>query len=144
MFGGGLALSAKFGSSCLTQWIGEKATALGGLPVWVIVAVIAQVILMLTELTSNTATAATFLPVAGGIALGIGADPLLLTIPVALAATCAFMLPVATPPNAVAFGTGYVKISEMVTGGFWLNWIGLILVTLTTMTLAVWVFGITY
>lgn len=144
LFGGGLALSAQFGSSGLTEWIGEKATALGGLPVWLIVAVIALVILMLTELTSNTATAATFLPVAGGIALGIGADPLLLTIPVALAATCAFMLPVATPPNAVAFGTGYVKISEMVKGGFWLNWIGLILVTLTTMTLAVWVFGIAY
>lgn len=144
LFGGGLALSAQFGSSGLTEWIGEKATALGSLPVWLIVAVIALVILMLTELTSNTATAATFLPVAGGIALGIGADPLLLTIPVALAATCAFMLPVATPPNAVAFGTGYVKIAEMVKGGFWLNWIGLILVTLTTMTLAVWVFGITY
>ena len=128
----------------MTEWIGEKATALGGLPVWLIVAVIALVILMLTELTSNTATAATFLPVAGGIALGIGADPLLLTIPVALAATCAFMLPVATPPNAVAFGTGYVKISEMVKGGFWLNWIGLILVTITTMTLAVWVFQLVY
>lgn len=101
-------------------------------------------VLLLTELTSNTATAATFLPAAGGITIGIGADPLLLTIPVALAATCAFMLPVATPPNAVAFGTGYVTIGQMVKGGAVLNLIALVLVTLATMTLAVWVFGIAY
>ena len=144
LFGGGLALSAQFGSSGLTEWIGDVASGLGGLPTWLIVAIIAAAILGLTELTSNTATAATFLPVAGGIALGIGADPLLLTIPVALAATCAFMLPVATPPNAVAFGTGYVKIGEMIKGGLWLNLIAVVLVTITTLTLAVWVFGIVY
>ncbi len=144
LFGGGLALSAQFSSSGLTEWIGTTASGLGGMPVWLIVGVIALAILGLTELTSNTATAATFLPVAGGIALGIGADPLLLTIPVALAATCAFMLPVATPPNAVAFGTGYVKIGEMVKGGLWLNLIAVVLVTVVTMTLAVWVFGIVY
>ena len=144
LFGGGLALSAQFGSSGLTEWIGNYASALGSIPVWLMVAVIAAVILLLTELTSNTATAATFLPVAGGIAIGIGADPLLLTIPVALAATCAFMLPVATPPNAVAFGTGYVTIGQMVKGGAVLNLIALVLVTLATMTLAVWVFGIAY
>lgn len=144
LFGGGLALSAQFGSSGLTEWIGNYATVLAGLPVWLMVAMIAIVILGLTELTSNTATAATFLPVAGGIAIGIGADPLLLTIPVALAATCAFMLPVATPPNAVAFGTGYLRIGEMIKGGALLNLIAVVIVTLATMTLAVWVFGIVY
>lgn len=144
LFGGGLALSAEFGRSGLTEWIGEAAHGLHALPAVVSVVVITTVIIFLTELTSNTATAATFLPVAGGVALGIGADPMLLTIPVALAATCAFMLPVATPPNAVAFGTGYVSIGEMVKGGFFLNLIGIVLVTLTTMTLAVWVFGIVF
>ena len=101
-------------------------------------------ILLLTELTSNTATAATFLPVAGGVAMGIGVDPMLLAIPVALAATCAFMLPVATPPNAIAFGSGYVTVSQMIRGGVWLNLIALVLITITTMTLGVWVFGLTF
>ena len=84
------------------------------------------------------------LPVAGGVALGIGADPLLLAIPVALAATCAFMLPVATPPNAIAYSSGYVTMGEMIKGGIWLNLFGLVLNTAVTMTLAVWVFGIAF
>ncbi|WP_420174393.1 SLC13 family permease [Luteococcus sp. OSA5] len=142
LFGGGLALSSQFSSSGLTEWIGAQAQGLGGLPAIALVAVLAMVILFLTELTSNTATAATFLPVAGGIGLGLDLDPMLLTIPVALAATCAFMLPVATPPNAVAYGSGYVAIPQMVKGGLWLNLIGIVLITLTTMTLAVWVFQI--
>ena len=144
LFGGGLALSAQFSSSGLTEWIGEVASGLGGLPVVLLVVLFAAGILFLTELTSNTATAATFLPVAGGIAMGMGLDPLLLAIPVALAATCAFMLPVATPPNAIAYGSGYVSIPQMIKGGIWLNLIGLVLNTAVTMTLAVWVFGIAF
>ncbi|NNV09982.1 SLC13 family permease, partial [Geobacillus sp. MMMUD3] len=89
-----------------------------------------------------TATAATFIPVVGGVALGLQLDPLLLTIPVALAATCAFMLPVATPPNAVAYGSGYVTIGQMVKGGIWLNLVGIVLITATVFLLAVPVFGI--
>ncbi|GMA39972.1 SLC13 family permease [Mobilicoccus caccae] len=143
LFGGGLALSAQFGSSGLTKWIGEQVTALGAIPVVVLVLIVATGTLFLTELTSNTATAATFLPVAGGIAMGLGIDPLLLAVPVALSATCAFMLPVATPPNAIAFGSGYVTIGQMVKGGFLLNLAGMLLVTATTMTLLVWVFGLT-
>lgn len=144
LFGGGLALSGQFGSSGLTKWIGQQTEAVGGLPVVLVVVTLTAGIIFLTELTSNTATAATFLPVAGGIALGLGMDPLLLTIPVALAATCAFMLPVATPPNAIAYGSGYVTIPQMVKAGLWLNLIGIVLITLTAMTLAVWVFGIVY
>ena len=144
LFGGGLALSGQFTSSGLTEAIGGAVEGLAGVPIIVLVAVLAFAILFLTEITSNTATAATFIPVVGGVALGIGADPLLLTVPVALAATCAFMLPVATPPNAVAFGSGYVTIGQMVKGGFWLNIIALVIITLATMTLAVWVFGIVY
>ena len=144
LFGGGLALSSQFGSSGLTEWIGERAEGLGGLPVVLLVVVLAAGIIFLTELTSNTATAATFLPVAGGVAMGIGVDPLLLAIPVALAATCAFMLPVATPPNAIAYGSGYVTIPQMMKGGLWLNLIGIVLITATVMTIAVAVFNIAY
>jgi sodium-dependent dicarboxylate transporter 2/3/5 len=144
LFGGGLALSAQFSSSGLTEWIGERASTLGAVPVLLIVVIFTTGIIFLTELTSNTATAATFLPVAGGVAVGLGLDPMLLAIPVALAATCAFMLPVATPPNAIAFGSGYVTIGQMIRGGLWLNLIGIVLITLVTMTLAVWVFTIAY
>jgi solute carrier family 13 (sodium-dependent dicarboxylate transporter), member 2/3/5 len=144
LFGGGLALSAQFSGSGLADWIGEQVAGLGGIPVWLLVAVMATAILFLTEITSNTATAATFLPVAGGIALGVGVDPLLLCIPVALAATCAFMLPVATPPNAIAFGSGYVTIGQMIKGGLYLNLFGIVLITLTTLTLGVWAFGLVF
>lgn len=144
LFGGGLALSSQFGSSGLTAWIGTQTERLGGLPVIGLVLVMTTGVIFLTELTSNTATAATFLPVASGVALGVGADPMLLTIPVALAATCAFMLPVATPPNAIAFGSGYVTIAQMVKGGVWLNLIGIVLITTLVMTIATWVFGIVY
>ena len=142
LFGGGLALSAQFGASGLTEWIGEKAEGFGGIPVVILVLIVAAGVLMLTALTSNTATAATFLPLAGGLALGLGIDPLLLAIPVALAASCAFMLPVATPPNAIAFGSGYVSIGDMMRGGLWINLVALIAITAATTTLAVAVFGI--
>lgn len=142
LFGGGLALSAQFSSSGLTEWIGESTSGLGVLPTILVVAIFAAIILFLTELTSNTATAATFVPVVGGVAMGLDLDPLLLTIPVALAATCAFMLPVATPPNAVAYGSGYVTVAQMVKGGLWLNIIGIVLVTATVYLLAVPVFNI--
>ena len=102
----------------------------------------------LTELTSNTATAATFLPIMGGVAVGIGLtdatemNVMLLAIPVALSATCAFMLPVATPPNAIAFGSGYVRIGDMIKGGVWLNVVAVILTTLVVYFVAIPVFDI--
>ncbi|MGB0436968.1 MAG: SLC13 family permease [Mycobacterium sp.] len=142
LFGGGLALSSQFGSSGLTEWIGTQAESLKGLSILLLVGVITTAVIFLTELTSNTATAATFLPVIGGVAVGIGQDPLLLTIPVALAATSAFMLPAATPPNAIVFGTGYVNIGSMVKGGIWLNLLAILLISVATTTLAVWVFSI--
>ncbi|GAA3697520.1 DASS family sodium-coupled anion symporter [Zhihengliuella alba] len=140
LFGGGLALSAQFSASGLTEWIGEQAQALGTVPLVLLVLIMVAGVIFLTELTSNTATAATFLPVAGGVALGLGVDPLMLAVPVALAATCAFMLPVATPPNAIAYGSGYVTIGQMMRGGIWLNLAGIVLITVVTMSLLVWVF----
>ena len=142
LFGGGLALSGMFSKSGLTIEIGKLAGGLEALPTILIIAALAAAILFLTELTSNTATAATFVPVAAGIAMGMGIDPLLLTAPVALAATCAFMLPVATPPNAVAYGSGYVTIGQMVRGGVWLNLIGIVLITIAAYALLVPVFGL--
>ena len=129
LFGGGLALSSQFSSSGLTEWIGTQAQSLQGLAILLLVAVITTAVIFLTELTSNTATAATFLPVIGGVAVGIGADPLLLTIPVALAATSAFMLPVATPPNAIVFGTGRVAMADMVRCGVVINLLGVAVIT---------------
>ncbi|GAB3255551.1 SLC13 family permease [Arthrobacter pigmenti] len=144
LFGGGLALSARFTESGLSEWIGTQVSALGGLPLVLIIAAASALVLMLTELTSNTATAATFLPLIGAVAVGLGYDPMLLVIPVAIAATCAFMLPVATPPNAIAYSSGHLEIAHMIKAGAGLNVIGLVLTTLTTLTLAVWVFGLVY
>ncbi|TVU56032.1 DASS family sodium-coupled anion symporter [Corynebacterium aurimucosum] len=148
LFGGGLSLSAMFNKSGLSLWIGEMAKGLSVLPTVLIVAAVAALVLFLTEITSNTATAATFIPIMGGVAVGVGLtaegdiNVLLLTIPVALAATCAFMLPVATPPNAIAYGSGYVKIGEMIKGGLGLNILGIFLITLTVYLLAVPIFGL--
>lgn len=142
LFGGGLALSAQFSKQGLSIWIGEMARSLSVLPVVLLVAAVTTLVIFLTELTSNTATAAAFLPIIGGVAVGIGVDPLLLVIPVALAATCAFMLPVATPPNAIAYGSGYVPMAAMVRAGLWLNIIAIVLITLFVMVLGVPVLGI--
>ena len=100
-------------------------------------------VIFLTEMTSNTATAAAFLPIIGAVALGMGVDVQLLVIPVALAATCAFMLPVATPPNAIAYGSGYITIAQMVKAGVWLNIIGIVLITIWTLVFGPMILGIT-
>ncbi len=142
LFGGGLSLSSQFSATGLSEWIGERVAGVGAVPVVLLVVGVTLLVLALTELTSNTATAATFLPIMGGVALGFGLDPMVLAVPVALAATCAFMLPVATPPNAIAFGSGYVRIGQMVRAGLWLNLIAVVLITLTMYGLVGWVFGL--
>ncbi|MFC0341844.1 SLC13 family permease [Paracoccus niistensis] len=128
LFGGGLSLASAVGSTGLDAWFGQQVTGLGTLPTLGLVAAITAIVLMLTEITSNTATAATFIPILGGVALGIGVDPFLLLIPATLAATCAFMLPVGTPPNAIVFGTGKVTIAQMARGGAVMNIIGVLLI----------------
>ena len=142
LFGGGLAISAQFTDSGLSEWVGNQVAFLSGVPVWVLILAVAALVLFLTELTSNTATAATFLPIMGGVALGMDIDVLGLVVPVALAATMAFMLPVATPPNAIAFGSGYVKIGEMIKGGLWLNLVALLAIVGTMYGLMTWALGI--
>ncbi|WRF11689.1 SLC13 family permease [Helicobacter pylori] len=132
LFGGGLALSAQFSKTGLSLWIGHLVSSFSHLPILFIIVMVTLMVIFLTEITSNTATAAAFLPVIGGVAMGMGYEnhqSLLLTIPVALSATCAFMLPVATPPNAIAYGSGYVKIADMIKAGLWLNLVGVVLIS---------------
>lgn len=129
LFGGGLSLAGSVASTGLDEWFGQQVTGLGVLPTVLLVAAVATIVLFLTEITSNTATAATFIPVLGGVAVGIGTDPMTLLIPAAFAATCAFMLPVGTPPNAIVFATGAVNIAQMARGGFVLNIVGIVLIT---------------
>ncbi|SDM18860.1 solute carrier family 13 (sodium-dependent dicarboxylate transporter), member 2/3/5 [Franzmannia pantelleriensis] len=144
LFGGGLSLAGAVAASGLDSWFGQQVSGLGMLPIILLVAAVATIILFLTEVTSNTATAATFIPVLGGVALGIGADPMTLLIPAAFAATCAFMLPVGTPPNAIVFGTGAVTIGQMARGGIVLNVIGIVLITLFCYLLGGFALGLAF
>jgi len=142
LFGGGLSLAKAVQDTELSTYIGTQLGGLGVLPTVLLVAAVCLVILALTELTSNTATAATFLPVLAGVALGIGIDPMLLLVPAAFAATCSFMLPVGTPPNAIVFGSGYVTMGQMVRAGVWLNLVGMVLITGAMLLLGGWALGI--
>jgi len=136
LFGGGLTLASAVTRTGLAEWLGGSLQAFGMLPLAVIVIITAAMIIFLTELTSNTATTATFLPIVGAIALESGLDPIVLMVPVTLAASCAFMLPVATPPNAIVFGSGLLTIPKMARAGLALNIIGIFLVSLVALTLA--------
>jgi solute carrier family 13 (sodium-dependent dicarboxylate transporter), member 2/3/5 len=141
LFGGGLSLAAAIQDSGLAAWIGGSVGALRGVPPIVLIAVVTTLVLFLTELTSNTATAAAFLPVVGSVAVGAGLSPLLLTVPAALAATCAFMLPVGTPPNAIVFGTGRLTIPLMARTGVLLNVMMIVIITLMSWLLVERVLG---
>ncbi len=128
LFGGGLSLAAAVVNTGVDRFIGSLLLVLEGMPVLVLVVGAATLLIMLTEVTSNTATTATFLPILGATATAINVDPLLLIVPATLAASCAFMMPVATPPNAIVFGSGEITIPQMVRAGLWLNAIGLVLI----------------
>ena len=136
LFGGGLSLADAIEETGLATWIGEALGAVAAWPPLLVVLTATTVIVFLTELTSNTATAAAFLPVVAALAVGIGADPLLLAVPVALGASCAFMMPVATPPNAIVYGSGRLTIPQMARAGFWLNLLMIVLVTAAAFLLA--------
>ena len=121
LFGGGLALASGIETSGAARWAAEQLAVLKGTPPLLVVAAVIVVVLILTEVTSNTATATIFMPVVAGVAAGLGVHPYLLMAAAATAASCAFMLPVATPPNAVVFGTGCVTLRDMIRAGLWLN-----------------------
>ncbi|AGB38329.1 SLC13 family permease [Natronococcus occultus] len=129
LFGGGLAIASGFGDTGLAAWIGEQLAALEGVSMVFILLAVVSMTVFLTEVTSNTATTAMLMPILAGVAVGIGVHPYGLMIAGATAASFAFMLPVATPPNAIVFGSGYISLPQMARVGVGLNVIGIILIT---------------
>ena len=142
LFGGGFALASGFKESGLADYLGMQLQGFGVFHPVVIVITICLFVTFLTELTSNTATAEMLLPIIGGFAIAIKINPLFLMIPATISCSFAFMLPVATPPNAIIFGTDRVKIADMVRVGLWLNFIGAILITISIYLIGKAVFGI--
>jgi sodium-dependent dicarboxylate transporter 2/3/5 len=128
LFGGGLAIAAGFQSSGLASWIAENFTQLSGFSLFIILLVVIAAVNFLTEITSNIATTAMLLPILAPTALILGVHPYILMVGATLSASCAFMLPVATPPNAVVFGSNYLKISDMVRVGILMNIISIIII----------------
>jgi sodium-dependent dicarboxylate transporter 2/3/5 len=141
LFGGGLSLARAMDDSGLATWIGSAVATLDAVPTVLIVAFIAALVVFLTEVTSNTATATMAMPIMAGAAIGLGMDPLVTMSAAALAASMAFMLPVATPPNAIVFGSGYISIPQMSRAGFLLNIVAIVLITLVGSTLVPWLLG---
>ncbi len=129
LFGGGFALAAGFGKTGLDQWIGQQLAGVAKFPLWLVILSVCLAITFLTELTSNTATTTMILPMIGAAAVAASYHPLMLMVPATLSASCAFMLPVATPPNAIVFSSGWVTIPKMSRAGFFLNFLGAILIT---------------
>jgi sodium-dependent dicarboxylate transporter 2/3/5 len=143
LFGGGFALAASFQKTGLASWIGGSLTALVGVPVIVMIVLICLLLTFLTEMTSNTATSTMMLPILAGAAMAMRAHPFLLMVPATLSASCAFMLPVATPPNAIVFGSGYLTIPKMARVGLAMNLMGVVIITAIVYLVGVRVLGIT-
>lgn len=130
LFGGGMALASGFQTTGLAVWLGNQMSLLEGISLFLLVLIIIAAVNFLTEVTSNLATTAMLMPILAPMALNLNINPFILMVATTVAASCAFMLPVATPPNAVVFGSGYLKISDMIKAGFWLNILSIILLTL--------------
>jgi sodium-dependent dicarboxylate transporter 2/3/5 len=130
LFGGGLSIAAGFQSSGLAEWIGSQMGLLQGIPILFLILITVTSVTLLSEIASNIATAAMILPVLVAIAGALGLNPYMLLVAATLASSIGFMLPVATPPNAVVFGSGYLRIHDMVRAGFWLDVMCIIVVTL--------------
>lgn len=142
LFGGGFALAEGFKTSGLSAYIGGSLSGLSNTSPIVAIIVVSVLMTFLTEITSNTATTQMILPILASVSMAIGENPLLLMIPATISASCAFMLPVATPPNAIIFGSGYVPMMKMVKTGIWLNLIGVAIVFLAVYFIGIPVFHI--
>ncbi len=143
LFGGGMAIANGFESSGLALWIGNQMTLLVGMTTLILVLLLIAAVNFLTEITSNLATTAMLLPVLAPMAITVDLHPFVLMVGAAVAASCAFMLPVATPPNAVVFGAGYLRIPDMVNKGFVMNIVSIIILTLFVYFLLPVLWGIT-
>jgi sodium-dependent dicarboxylate transporter 2/3/5 len=142
LFGGGLSLAAALSDSGLAEWIGRQAAGLRSLPTLVQIVLVVAVIVFSGELTNNLAAVVAILPILYQVAVGMQLDPLLLCVPAVVAASCGFMLPVATPPNAIVFGTGHIRLAQMMRAGFWLDVLAVVLVPLFTYLAAGAVLGV--
>jgi sodium-dependent dicarboxylate transporter 2/3/5 len=142
LFGGGFALANGFQSTGLSSYVGDRFAGLEGAAPQLMIASVCTILTFLTELTSNTATTELLLPILASAATTLGVNPLMLMVPATLAASCAFMMPVATPPNAIIFGSGRIKIAEMAMVGMVLNLIGIVVITAICYTLGMAVFEI--
>ncbi|RMF42753.1 MAG: DASS family sodium-coupled anion symporter [Planctomycetota bacterium] len=138
LFGGGLSLASAVQNNGVAEFLGSFAGQIGQVPDIAIVLFVTAAIVFLTELTSNVATTTSLVPVLAALAPGLGMHPVRLAVPAAIAASCAFMLPVATPPNAIVFGAGYIRLPQMIRAGLVLNIVSVILVTLISETVARW------
>jgi sodium-dependent dicarboxylate transporter 2/3/5 len=132
LFGGGLSLAEGFKETGLASWIGSQFVFLDFIAFGLFLLIIIAVVNFLTEITSNVATASMILPILAAVSLSMNVHPFGLMVGATLAASCAFMLPVATPPNAVVFGSGYLSIPDMFKAGFWMNIFSILLITLFT------------
>ncbi|MGK0254042.1 MAG: sodium-dependent dicarboxylate transporter 2/3/5 [Mariniflexile sp.] len=130
LFGGGMALAAGFQITGLASWLGSQMSMLQGLSMILLVLVIISIVNFFTEFTSNLATTAMLLPILAPIAISLNINPYILMVACTVAASCAFMMPVATPPNAVVFGSGYLRIPDMIKSGFWMNIISILFLTI--------------
>ena len=130
LFGGGMALAAGFQITGLASWLGAQMSIFQGLSVLVLVFVVITLVNFFTEFTSNLATTAMLLPILAPIAISLNINPYMLMVACTIAASCAFMMPVATPPNAVVFGSGYLRIPDMIKSGIWMNIISILFLTL--------------
>ena len=142
LFGGGLSLAAAIRANGVGEYIGHQLAILSGIPTLLLVMAVIALVIFLTELTSNTATTATFIPILAALAPVFDLHPYMLIVPAAIAASCAFMLPVATPPNAIVFGSGHVTIQQMIRAGFWLNLTGVVLITVLVYTVMMRMLGV--
>ncbi len=142
LFGGGLSLAAAIRVNGVGEFIGNQVGILAGFPPILLVLFVTTMVIFLTELTSNIATTATLIPILASLAPALDFHPFLLIIPATMAASCAFMLPVATPPNAIVFGSGHVTIQQMMRAGLWLNIAGIVIIT--GLTYAVFFAGVGY
>ena len=129
LFAGGIAIAKAFAITGISTAIGDALSGVTRLSIIVVIAVVAMAVTFLTEITSNTATTALLMPILAAASLGAGFEPALLMLPAALSASCAFMLPVATGPNAIVFGTGKITVEQMVREGLVLNLIGILVIT---------------
>lgn len=142
LFGGGLALASQIAASGLSAWLANSVSGLQVLPLALIIITVCALTMLLTEFMSNTASAATLIPIMAALAVAVGVSPLALALPVTLAASCAFMMPACTPPNAIAVGSGLVRPAELLRAGWMMSLFGMVLIPTAMLTLVTWVLGL--